>query len=306
MPRELLPPPETERPTRGPHVPAIQAHYSDVVSVPGDSVRLREVTEPLWRGKATIAAGAVLGVLIGLMMSWFTTPSYRARASLQLEGINDEHFLLELTPISPALPNASPENYLQNQVKLLESDTLAKRVSNIIGTLPENNPGGISGLTVRTSLQSQVVELFYDAHDPNFAARGANAAASELIDLNREARLQLVRDTTEWLNQQAAELKTKLETSNQQLQDFARSSGLVFAGQQSTLAQDKMRQIQEELARAEADRAAKQARFEAAEANGAGLGSAVPENGALRQSQVDLQNMRRQLAQLLTLYTPTN
>jgi polysaccharide biosynthesis transport protein len=336
MPRELLPPPEMNRSPRGPNVPTTQAHYSDVVSVQGDSVGLREVTAPLWRGKAAIAVGAVLGVLIGLMTSWFTTPSYRARASLQLEGINDEHFLHELTPISPALPNASPENYLQNQVKLLESDTLAKRVAERVGTPPGDSPRGIvalaaqlrtqlgflkpwsltseerriknvhEALTVRTSLQSQVVELFYDAHDPNLAAVGANAAASELIDLNREARMQLVRDTTEWLNQQAVELKTKLETSNQQLQDFARSSGLVFAGQQSTLAQDKMRQIQEELARAEADRAAKQARFEAAEADGSGLGSQVPENGALRQSQVDLQNMRRQLAQLRTLYTTNN
>ena len=49
-----------------------------------------------------------------------------------------------------------------------------------------------------------------DAARPETAAKGANTAAAEFINLNREARLQLVQDTTEWLNQQSAELKAKL------------------------------------------------------------------------------------------------
>src|SRR5258706_2160712 len=239
MPRELRPYVEIEGPAHRSHLPVIQPPYLEVARTQSDSVGLHEVTRPLWRAKATILAVAILGVFIGLLVSRFTTPSYRARASLQLEGLNDEHFLHELTPISPLLANASPENYLQNQVKLLESDTLAKRVSDKLGTLPEDTRHGIGALvdrlrnqfgflkpwsltpeeqrlkeihealTIRTSLQSQVIELFYDAEDPNLAARGANAAASEFIDLNREARMQLVQDTTEWLNQQAIDLKAK-------------------------------------------------------------------------------------------------
>ena len=62
-------------------------------------------------------------------MSLLMTPTYRARTSLQLEGFNND----QISPISASLPNASPENYLQNQVKVLESDTLAKRVADVMG-----------------------------------------------------------------------------------------------------------------------------------------------------------------------------
>src|ERR687888_323296 len=134
-------------------------------------------------------------------------------------------------PIPYPQPNASPENYLQNEIKVIQSDTLARRIANRLGPLPEPKPGALgnllrsmekmlgassakrvpdpikiaeqrvrgikSALTVRTSLQSQVVDVFFDAPDPALAAKGANAAASEFIGMNREARTQLVQDTTE-------------------------------------------------------------------------------------------------------------
>jgi polysaccharide biosynthesis transport protein len=287
----------------------------------------------LWRKKLMIAAAAMFGVLMGALASGFMEPTYRARTSLQLEGFNDQA-LHEITPVSPLIPNASPESYLQNEVKLLESSTLAQRVAGQIKLPPEPAPrshfprlmGALGlapkpatgpaaaeqqriervkkALTVRTSLQSQVIELLYDAPDPDLAARGANAAASEFMNLNREARWQLVQDTTEWLNKQAAELKARLESLNAQQQNFARRSGLIIVRNNDTPAQDRMMQIQEAFTRAEADRAAKQSRYETATANQGELMTDALTAGPLRQYQTDLQNMRRQLAELRTLYTP--
>ena len=299
---------------------------------PADLIGLGDLTAALWYRKVMIASAAIFGLIIGLMVGLFSTSTYRAHTSLQLEGFDDQ-FLHETTPISPLLPNATAENYLQNQVKLLQSETLARRVANKLRPQPQETSLGFiaqlhipfsfsrsrrmtpeerrikrvqEALTVRTSLQSQVIDLFYDAPDPGLAAFGANAAASEFIDLNREARWQLAQDTTDWLNKQAADLKAKLETSNRELQDFARSSGLVFAGKQETLAEDRMRQLQDSLAKAEADRAAKQSRYEAAINNSGDLMSDAVATGPMRQYQLDLQNMRRELAQLRTLYQPTH
>jgi succinoglycan biosynthesis transport protein ExoP len=329
---------ELERTSPKRYAPAVVTTYAipQVNSGAEDSVRLSVLMEALWERKAIIAGMALVGVLVGLAVTLFTTPTYRARASLELEGFNNDQFLREVAPISPSLPNASPENYLQNAVKLLESETLAKRVadklaipvpetegglSNLIGSLPKGidflgTPAMTpeerrvkivqKALGVRTSLQSQVIELFYDAPDPARAAKGANAAASEFVNLNREARYQLAQDTTDWLNKQAASLKTTLENSNRQLQVFARSTGLVFAGKQSTLAEDRMKQVQDALAKAEADRASKQARYETAKANPAVLVSDALAAGPIRQYQTDLENLRRELAQLQTIYTPSN
>jgi capsular exopolysaccharide synthesis family protein len=296
---------------------------------------LNELTASLWRGKAAIAGAALAGLVIGLVISHLTTPVYRARASLQIEGFNNNEFMRGASPIS-FLPNSTPENYLQNEVKLLESETLAKRVSEKLGDSAEDQVEGLArvlaylrnhvsflrhprmtveqrrvehvqkALSVRTSLQSQVIELFYDARDPHVATRGANSAVSEFISLNREAGWQLAKDTTDWLNQQVTDLKATLENSNRELQDFARSSGLVFAGKQGTLAEDRMKQLQDALAKAEADRAAKQSRYEAALSSSGDVMSDSVAAGPLRQYETDLQNLRRELAQLQTIYTPTN
>ena len=335
MPRELTTRygPEMERQWPHTQIYAPAPHYvrGEFTAAPGDSVALGTVTTPLWRRKKTIVAAGVLGVLIGGGTSFLMTPTYRARTSVQLEGFNND----QVTPISLSVPNASAENYLQNQVKVLESETLAKRVADNLGTGPAAMAGeggwltellkefGIlhpsrlneeerrikkikDALTIRTSLQSQVIELFFDSSDPNQAARGANAARSAFIDLNREAREQLVLETTEWLDKQAAELKASVEKANQHLQSFAQSAGLILAGNEGTVAQERTRQTQDALARAEADRAAKQSRYETATSKGTDLFSDALAAGPFHQYQVDLGNMRRELAQLKTLYTPTN
>jgi len=328
---------EVERSGQGSYVPAVVANYTIRQSVPlsTDSLALNELTASLWQRRMLIAKTAIAGLLIGLVISHLMTPIYRARASLQIEGFSNDQFRREVSPIS-FLPNSTPENYVQNEVKLLESETLAKRVADKLGDPADDRPQGVAralaylrnhlrflepprmtpeqrrvknvqkALSVRTSLQSQVIELFYDAPDPHLATRGANSAVSEFISLNREAGWQLARDTTDWLNQQVADLKTTLENSTRQLEDFARSGGLVFPGKQGTLAEDRMRQVQDALAKAEADRAAKQARYEAALANSGAIMSDAVATGPLRQYETDLQNRRSELAQLETLYTPTN
>src|SRR5260221_12847330 len=193
-----------ERSVQGSYVPAIVASYAipQSVSPSANSSGLNELTASLWRRKAAIAGAAIIGLLIGLVISHLTTPIYRARASLQIEGFSNDQFMREMSPVS-FLPNSTPENYLQNEVKLLESETLATRVADKLGDSAENQKRGVAralaylrnhvsflrppqmtpeprrrmnvqhALSVRTSLQSQVIELFYDAPDPHVATRVA-------------------------------------------------------------------------------------------------------------------------------------
>jgi len=334
MARELTNLPRIEVERQGPRAtlqPFPRYIPSEHLAAPGDPVALNAIISPLWRRKHVIIAMAALGLIIGGAVSLLMTPTYRARTSMQLEGFSND----QISPVTASLPNASPENYLQNQVKVLESDTLAKRVADTLGIgAPgtESNQGLLrkltnaigfqppaqlpdderrikavkKALTVRTSLQSQVIELFFDSPDPKQAAQGANAARSVFVDMNREAREQLVLDTTDWLNKQAADLKASVEKANQHLQSFAQSAGLVLAGNEGTVAQERTRLTQEALGKAEADRAEKQSRYETATSKGTALFSDALATGPFHQYQVDLGNMRRQLAQLQTLYTPTN
>lgn len=296
---------------------------------------VNDLVSTIWRRKWVVIATTLAGLAVGAGVSFLIPPVYRARTSLQVEGFDSDHFLSAVSVVSPEVPNASAENYLQNEVKLLESDTLASRVAGEIGMpakpepdrvdlamsairarlsfLPEPAPtvanpdeAGIravkKALNVRTSLQSQVVDVLYDDSDPHRAAAGANAVATQFMEMNREARSQMVQDTTEWLSNQAAELKLKLEQSNQQLEQYVQRSGLVLAGKQTTLAEDSLRQIHEAVARAATDRAAKQAAFEVAVKSPDSVSDSL-NNSPLRQYQADLGNLQRELSQLQTVYT---
>ena len=135
---------ELERAGRGSYAPALVTSdpIPQVVQASGDSIGLDELTGALWRRKMTIAAAAILGLCMGQTVSLLMTPIYRARASLQIEGFNGDQFTREVAPISLSLPNATPENYLQNEVKLLQSETLAGRVADKLETTTEGKPRG--------------------------------------------------------------------------------------------------------------------------------------------------------------------
>ncbi|HLJ50420.1 MAG TPA: polysaccharide biosynthesis tyrosine autokinase [Bryobacteraceae bacterium] len=301
-----------------------------------DSAGIAEVMRILWRRKYIIAGLALIGVLAGLVPGLILTPTYRARTSLLLEGFNENYLnMRDITPVSPVVANASAEAYLQNQLKILQSETLAKRVIDKLSLKGKpQQPGWIArlggmmglkpaakssspeddrirqflkSLSVRSSLQSQIVEILYDSHDPLVAAEIANTIASEYVTLNRESRWQSVQDATEWLSRQTADLKVKLEQSGQELQDYARSSGLLFTNDpnQGTPSEERMRQMQEALSRAQSDRAAKQSQYETALNSTPETLPEVLDSAPLRQYQTSLVNMQRELAQLLAVYTPS-
>jgi capsular exopolysaccharide synthesis family protein len=296
----------------------------------GDQIRLSELGARLRRHKWVIAAGAVLGIVAGLVMTKVTPATYRARTSLQLESFHDIPLVQQPATASAGLPGITVDNYLQNQVKLLQSDTLAQRVAQKLGsevpvtvrqsrlsrllvyfglrephqvTAEERRLNAVKeALNTHTSLQSQVIELTYDAKDPAVAAKGANVAAGEFIALNREARDNMISESTAWLNNQASELRAKLEASNARIQNYVHSAGLLFAGKDDTLAQSRMRQLEEALVHAEADRAAKQARYETVTESGK-LMSDSALGGSIVQLETTLQKARNELSQMRTIYT---
>lgn len=277
---------------------------------PAAMVGLGQLVQTVFRRKLLVCTAAALGMGAGLGLSLLQKPVFRARTSVQIEGVNENYFLRDAVPISPAVPNASAQNYLENQLKVLRSETLAGRVA---ARLRKETSETIDGdqvrraLSVEPSLLSQVVEIYFEDGDAATAAMGANVAVEEFIAMTRQARWQTMEDTAEALGRQTADLKSKLQVASQGLEQYAKRSGLVFLpGGQGTIGDDRMRQLEEAVTKAEAERVAKQSRLEAAEISAFG---ALPDSlvtGPLRQFQTDLETLRRQAAEARTMYTPAH
>ncbi len=303
-----------------------------------ESIGLDEIISRLWQRRMTLLGFAVAGLLLAALITVLRKPVYRARTAVRLESPSDAYPKLSNMSLFPAVGSTEPgESYLQNELKILQSETLARRVADRLDTQsPKTSGASFSlspsmkllthlapgqqvlsadelktkavqrALTVRSSLKSEVVEIYFDSHDPVRAALGANTVVSEYVAMNREAQLGSARDTTEWLSAQISDLKTKLDRENEALQSFAGASGLLYSANQGALTTQRVGEIQEQLTKAEAERAARQSRYETAVSNPLESLPDGAENSLLRDYEANLVTAERDLIQYRSMYTPNH
>ncbi|MCG6312584.1 capsular biosynthesis protein, partial [Vibrio vulnificus] len=74
---------------------------------------------------------------------------------------------------------------------------------------------------------TQLVKVSFRSADPKLAAEIANAIGQAYIDSNFEAKLAVTQNATNWLDSNARQLEDKLHKSEQALQQFLTTEGLV-------------------------------------------------------------------------------
>lgn len=272
-----------------------------------------------------IVVTILIGSFGGFLLSLLQTPSYEAKVSLEIQNPTD------ITPNLPDGSVASPESYLPTQVAILQSRTLRRRaiarlrkenfqpsqqtpirldsLRRLLGRSPKAAatttqafPG--AELTVQIGLNTRIVTIVSESTDPKFASAYVNALANEYIDSNLQARWDAINNARQWLSQQLDDTRTKLQNSEDQLQAYGRASNLTFTDGKESAEQDKLKEIQKAYSDAEAERISKQSSYQIAISTPADSVPQVIDNAHLSEYEVQLADLRRQLAQLSATYTP--
>ncbi len=283
----------------------------------------------LLRGrKSMIALLALIGVAASLAFSMIEIPEYDARTTLEFESARNGDAAMGL---SDADSGFTAESYLQTQVKVLQSLSLHKRVMAKLEKAAETNPYTVPGrfekwrslfrvaaagtkpphtplpkveAQVKVLDNSRIVEIVCSSENPRLAADFADGLASEYVDYSMEAVWQTAQKTSDWLTRQLEGLRGKLEASENQLQNYTRDSGLVFTGADQNIDDEQLRQIQKELSDAQADRISKESAFEVASTTPVEALPQVLDNSRLADDQAKLADLKRNLAELSSVYTP--
>jgi succinoglycan biosynthesis transport protein ExoP len=286
----------------------------------------------LMRRKGVLLIAAVLGMSMGLLVSMPRTRLYQARTTLEIQGVNEN--ILNTREINPAVPssNITALEEIQTQIKILQSESLIGRVINKFGLsdsftplsrlarwraalgfsqMPEGSQRDaavmMAAQTIRIESvpQARVISIFSDSTDPKIAAEFLNTLSSEFMDQKLEKRLETNERTSDWLNKQVEGLKLNIEKSEERLQSYALSAGLMFTSEEdSSVAEQKLKQLQAEVSTTQADRVAKQAKFEIAKSAPPASLPQVLDDVSLRNLQARLAEMRGELAQLNVSLTP--
>ncbi len=257
-------------------------------------------------------------------------PVYRAQTMIEIEKQNpDVVSVQELFQ----LENVS-DTYLETQYRILKIDSLAKRVveslhleqvkelnpdwnertSDAAGTAPDPRLmlAVVRSFEARLRVQpiehSRLVLVTLDSQDPNLAAKGANAVASNYIQESLEAHWEATQNAREWLSQQLDDLKIKLEKSEDELQRYAEVNALVFLitdkGGTENIANERLRELQDELTKAQADRYQKESIYRLVQAGDYGSLPEVAESGILQNLTLRLSELRTEYARLTTTFSP--
>jgi succinoglycan biosynthesis transport protein ExoP len=162
-------------------------------------------------------------------------------------------------------------------------------------------------LDIRPIRRSRAVELRFDSQDAELAARTVNAVAENYIQKNLEARWDATQKASAWLSLQLKDLKTKLEKSQDDMQKYASDNGLLYLvtdkGDQESIVNQSVREIQEELTKAQADRMEKESIFRLVQSGDYGSLPGVFDNKLLQDLTVRLADLQRQHAQLAATFT---
>jgi polysaccharide biosynthesis transport protein len=307
-----------------------------------ESGTLLEYIRILARRKGTLLVFAVLSTLAAFLFTRSQPPMYRARTLLEMETLN-ENFLhmRNVSPTAPPEESSqSPESNIRTQIAVLQSRPVIERmlqkhnlekrllakkkrytfpwsqtqVASIRESrlLVHDQAVSIVGaaLQVRPQAHTRLVEITFDSSDPQMAADAANLLITAFTEVSLENRWRSIQNTSEWLTRQVQDVKIKLEKSEDALQTYARVSGLTFlsgagagGGGENTTSEERLRQLQLELSKTEAERVAAQSRHEQATKAPADSVPEVVDNPTLREYQVQLTSLRRQLADLSSSFT---
>jgi capsular exopolysaccharide synthesis family protein len=273
-------------------------------------------------------ASTLAGLLLAFCIAKIQTPMYRAVASIEIQDPNEN------SAAGAAAPQSYASNNLQTQLRILQSSSLIERVLDqlALDQLEKDKPqpapkprawwsplrwvrharpltrdemvdNAARNLDVRESRQATIVDLAYEGKDPQYAAAFVNQLAKQYMALNGESRQETSRSTTVRLNRQLNELRAQLERSEKRLQAYVHSGGLVVTSAEHSPAEDQLRQIQDNLSKAQENRIVQQARMETSVKTP--LGSVTASAGsALHDYATKLTDLRRQRADLATVHTP--
>ncbi|MBX7500034.1 polysaccharide biosynthesis tyrosine autokinase [Qipengyuania sp. YG27] len=263
---------------------------------------LRSIYIAIQRNKWPIVGIVTAALVLGFVVTLLTVPKYVATSRVlieqEVEQILEDKGPARIAPLDAQL-------FLSTQVDVLKSQSLAQRVVESEGladdaafydslgvkmadegdlTSATNYPGDLAAfrrdlavelltknLTVNLPLNSRLVSIMFTSASPDMSARIANSVATNYIESNLARKFDSSAYAREFLSQQLADARKKLEQSERDLNQYSREAGLIRVGGQGqnadkettlSVTNESLVQINSAAATATSQRVAAQDRWE--------------------------------------------
>jgi len=214
------------------------------------------------------------------------------------------------------------ENYIETQVKILQSETLAAQTIKSLNLANRPDFGGqpgkvidvpilgshgsteqspivgafLSRLSVKRVPNSRLLDVKFESTDPQLAARVVNTHLVNYIEQHFRSRYETAMQASNWLAGQLDELKIKVEKAEDNRLAYERKNQIWTIDEKQNITTQKLADLNKELTAAQADRMKKEADYQLAHA---GNLDAIP---AVRDSLV-IQDLTRKRSEASGQYS---
>ncbi|HXA16769.1 MAG TPA: polysaccharide biosynthesis tyrosine autokinase [Thermoanaerobaculia bacterium] len=270
-----------------------------------------------WKVAVSILAVVMAGTFLA---SRLAKPLYRSAIEIQIERENPNQLTVDdLFGIA-----ASDQEFLQTQYVLLKSRGLAERVIDDQKLLsdPDFYPAGISGKTsaqiadIRSSMagvitgplevipvrNTSLVDISYISSTPHLAQKIVEGVGESYIRINNEKKFESVKQTSEFLDRQVAQVRADIEVTRRQIQQFGETKGLVSSADASSIPYQRLMKLTTDVQNSTNARLEKQNAFDAlSRANPESVTSGDPLVAQLTEEE---SRNQREYSQKLTTFRP--
>jgi succinoglycan biosynthesis transport protein ExoP len=290
--------------------------------------------------KLILAGFLLLGLMAGTAYVMVKTPQYHAATTVELVGFNPTFLgMSQVDPQAGTDSNTASASNIQTLTRILTSRNLLTRVmermnlemapvttapTTFFGQLHAKFFNGLPGqgdpmvqsrkaiesaarsVFARGVVSTRLIEIQCQSTMPQVAADFINTLTQEHISQTLASRANATQKTSQWMESQLEESKSRLQQAGEKLRDFVQKSGMDFFPEQTTLADSKLRQLQGDVGGIQADRIAKQSRWELAKNTPLDMLPNVLNDKTLLDLKIRLADLRAQLAPLTVTLTPQN
>jgi len=281
--------------------------------------------------------GCFLGALaIGAALTLLMTPIYTATATLQID--REAARVVTSEDVTPRENMVMGEEFFQTQYGLLRSRSLAERVVESLGLAssdqalaslgvePPARTGTAAaqaerrraialdvvqgGLGVTPVRGSRLVAVSFDNPDPVVAARVANAFAENFIQSNLDRKYESSSYAREFLEEQIAQTKGRLEEAERQLVAYAANQQIINVGSEEgedggstqSLASNNLVALNSALASARAARVAAEEKWRSARSTSLMTLPEVLQNPSIQRLSEQRAQLDSEYQQKLSVY----
>jgi len=151
---------------------------------------------------------------------------------------------------------------------------------------------------------TRLVNVSFDSPDPKLAASILNVLAKEYIELNFETKANSIKDASEFLQKEVADLQANVEKAEEDLVQFGRQYDIYEIGDKENVILQTLSDLNTALTAARAERIQKESAWKTVQQSEPGTFPGSLRNGIIEELEKNIADMKVEQAKLSASFRP--